>query len=379
MRVPASPVPRALKRLSYSQYEAGLKCLARLAWSATGDRAAIPQSPGGILGGAFHATIREAHFGNLGADGATHVIEARAAFDRLVLQGWQNAHPLLRLKFPTPIQLPFYNLRREQASAISVMAAAEARLRGARRGGSSGTSLAGGSERWLESADHLLYGRADYVDVSQRTIVDYKSGFIDAPSDAAGASDAEARQLRFYGYLASENGVAIDKGAIVRGTGGRFEIPIPQESAAAEADAARDVLRRFNERVAEGASFDSLASPSMSSCAHCDCVPFCNRFWDEADASWSSGCGVHVEGEVAGIIALNTMGHRLVQIRLARTRGSAEHSDVAVEQVPSSWLEIDGAVLPVQGDTLRVTDARAVPQRPGVVRADKSGTAVWQL
>jgi len=224
----------------------------------------------------------------------------------------------------------------------------------------------------------LLYGRADYIDVGRRTVVDYKSGFIHGPTDAADATEAEARQLRFYGYLASENGVPIDKGAIVRGTGGRFEIPITQESAAAEANAARAVLSRYNQRVVEGASFDSLASPSMSACAHCDCIPFCDRFWGEVDASWSSVCGVHIEGQVAGVVSLNTMGHRLVQIRLTRTRGSTERSDTAVEQVPASWLEINGGVLPVEGDTLRVTDARAVPQRPGVARADKRGTAVWR-
>jgi hypothetical protein len=41
---------------------------------------------------------------------------ARQAFDRHAKSAYENAHPLLRAKFPSPQRLPFYNMLRERAA-----------------------------------------------------------------------------------------------------------------------------------------------------------------------------------------------------------------------------------------------------------------------
>ena len=378
MRLPAPPRPAALARLSYSQYESGRACLARLAWTASHDRPRIPESPGALLGTAFHAVIREAHQGRFSHTGSDDLMAGvRAGFDATVRRLWEGAHPLVRLKFPAPQHLPFYNIKREQAAALAVRAAAPStRLSNAHAPKERSVARVGGSERWIESKDGVLYGRADYLDEGERAIIDYKSGLLDPAS--SGTTEAEGRQLRFYGLLAMDAGVSVTKGVIARAGGSRVEIPITSEQANEEGNAARAILSRYNAAVQHGDDFVAMASPSSTSCAHCDCIPFCEEFWSNAEPSWVESCGTHVEGTVRGVSMLNTMGVRIAQIRLTRTRGTLDQEDVALEQVPTAWLEL-GSGPPAPGQVVRVTDCRPVRGRPGVLRADKAGTAIWGL
>lgn len=374
MQAPSAPVVGRLTRLSYSQYESGRSCLARLAWTAVADRSAIPDRSGAILGGAFHGVIEHAHRGAFA--GQTDLrAAARTAFDDDVQTRWLRAHALLRLKFPTATQLPFYNIRREQCAAIAETAA---RGRSSASRTPSAGQQPGGSEQWLASQDQLLFGRADYLERSSRAVIDYKSGFI-RPLEGAAIAESEKRQLRFYGHLALENGVAVERGVIVRGSGAAPELRFTPAEAQVEGDAARDVLDRYNAAIAGGATFDALAAPSMSACAFCDCIPFCDRFWSTAEPSWREACGTHAEGVVRGVSVINSMGARIVQLRLTRTRGTVERGDLTIEQVPADWLEVGGGSIPAVGETVRAVDCRAVEHRPGVLRADKTSTAVWSL
>lgn len=375
MRVPGVPTVQPLQRLSFSQYESGRHCLARLAWTSMRDRSMIPDKTGAILGSAFHAVIEKAHAGSLDAHGDPRTA-ARNAFDAEVQIRLIKAHPLLRLKFPQPTQFPFYSIRREQCAAIAEGVVRDQPARASRAPGHAQSP--GGSERWLSSRDQLLFGRADYLDVATRTVVDYKSGFVRS-ADAEAITDSEQRQLRFYGNLALENGLSVVRGVIIRATGVAPELRFTPAEAQAEADAARAVLRSYNDAAAQGATFEALATPSMNACAYCDCISFCERFWSAAEPSWRQACGAHVEGVVQGTSTLNSMGAQLVQLRLTKTRGTADRGDATVEQVPTSWLQIGGASVPVVGQVTRAVDCRPVEQRPGVLRADKTTAAVWSL
>src|SRR5687767_6844690 len=77
------------------------------------------------------------------------------------------------------------------------------------------------------------------------------------------------------------------------------------------------------------------------------------------------------QGVVRGASALNSLGARIVQIRWTNTRGTTDPGDVTIEQVPAAWLR--------HGRRRRALEhgRRAVRNRPGVVRADKTSTVVW--
>jgi len=123
MRVPTPPHPLAIARLSYSQYEAGLWCLARLASTSDRTRPTMPSSGGALLGIAFHSVMQDAKNGRLGPSGEAARDAARVAFDDVVAEGWRRVHPLLQLKFSEPTRLPFYSARREQTTALAARTA----------------------------------------------------------------------------------------------------------------------------------------------------------------------------------------------------------------------------------------------------------------
>lgn len=381
MFVPEQPLLDTLKRITPSIYEASVHCLARAAWYAFGDARVLPQHPAAILGTAFHAVMAAAHKGELRAGSVSDRSPARGLFDKTAHKLHVGAHHLVRLKFPSANCLPFYYLTRERAALTATPIAAS------RRPSSSSTAGAARfafppvrTESLLCSTDGRIVGRADHIDSRAGVVVDYKTGNI-VKAEGCLVSDAEARQLRLYAFLAAENGTDIGTGAIVRADGQRSEFAISPAEAETEAGCAKKQLARLNAAVSEGASFRDLASPSPSNCSLCPCLPFCGPFWNEAEPEWAVGCGSHVEGNIADIASRQIQGVSLTTIVLLRRCGTVFAQRVSIEQIPSEWIRMDGLDLPQIGDAVRVVHGRHMRTDgdAAVIRVDKALTAVWRL
>jgi hypothetical protein len=297
---------------------------------------------------------------------------ARILFDNIAARLHREAHPLIRVKFPVPVKLPFYNLFRERAAALAAGYAAQ-RQEGA--GGGSGV-FATISESRFESSDGIITGRPDLVDVSQAEVVDYKTGT--AADEPWRVSEREARQLRLYVYLTNEAGLHISRGVIVRGNGESAAIDIPPEIADAEAQRARDELAKYDARI-EGESFQDLARPTPDACRVCPCQPICEAFWDAADASWQEMCGVHVEGTVADMSIATVQGISLLTMVVEASRGTLGAGALTIEQIPENWTTADGDRPPETGDVVRLVDARLVDEEVRAVRADRVMTSLWRV
>jgi hypothetical protein len=297
---------------------------------------------------------------------------ARILFDNIASRIHSEAHPLIRVKFPAPTKLPFYNLFRERAAALAADYAAQ-RQEGA--GGGSGV-FATIAESWFESSDELIVGRPDLVDVSRAEVVDYKSG--QAAGEPWRVSEREARQLSLYVYLANEAGLHISRGVIVRGSGESAAIDIPLNRAEAEAQRARDELAKYNARI-DSESFQDLAHPAPDACRMCPCQPICNAFWDAADASWQEACGVHIEGVVADMSMATVQGTSLLTMVVEASRGTLGAGTVTIEQIPESWTTADGDRPPETGDVVRIVDARLVDDEVRAVRVDRVMTSLWRV
>jgi hypothetical protein len=159
----------------------------------------------------------------------------------------------------------------------------------------------------------LRGGQPDLVDVRRREVVDYKTNL--GPQEAPDSvSDADARQMRLYAYLLQQNGVAIERGTIVRANGARSSIAISENDARIEADEARRTLEEFNRCVSAGGTFDSLARPNAEVCRWCPCLPMCEPFWQAAQREWCAVCGVQIEGVVLEVEESNLLGTLLVSL-----------------------------------------------------------------
>ncbi|MBI4473475.1 MAG: PD-(D/E)XK nuclease family protein [Acidobacteria bacterium] len=358
-----------------------MKCLAKAIWYGSADKKILPTHPAAILGTCFHAVVAAAHTGGLIGDNASVArTAARTFFDQQARLIYENAHPLLKAKYSDVGRLPYYNLHRERAALHASQIAAK--LSSADLSGEThevpGTQ--GSTELRLESADGLIVGRPDHIDVESETVVDYKSG-IAAKDERATVSDPETRQLRLYAYLASERGLRITKGAIVRGDGSVGEIEIPQAEAAAEAARARTQLEAVNSAVSAGQSFVESSSPSTEGCRMCSCIPLCETFWRDSKPEWADQCGLQVEGRVTDIVRTTAQGTTLVTFAVEVRRGTLDCSSAVIEQVPETWLLVQGAAIPQVGDTVRIVHARrAGPEGDiAVLRVDKILTSVWSV
>src|SRR5687767_11662589 len=99
MRVPQPVRVDPIRQLSPSLYEVLLRCRARAAWAAHGDRTLVPSLPKALLGTCLHEVVEEANNGTMTGQGAETVLtRARAAFDRSARTLYGQAHPLLRAK-----------------------------------------------------------------------------------------------------------------------------------------------------------------------------------------------------------------------------------------------------------------------------------------
>ncbi len=382
MRIPGQPAVKELKHLSPSLYEVVLACKARAAWVAFGEREAVPQHPTALLGTCVHAVVEDAHNGGL-SRGAheSRPAEPREIFDRKARELYERAHPLIRAKFAAPERVPYYHLFRERAALVATEAAAH---RQTTRPGAGVASQGAQAERTglvettLRSRDGLLLGRPDYLDVSAGVVVDYKTG-AGPDGDPAGLRSSEARQLRLYVHLANEAGLALNKGAVVRSNGRRVELDVSEADAVAEGQRAREALRAFNARAAEG--FEHLAEPSPDSCRYCPCIPFCKPFWEKATADWADQCGTHVEGTISSVSRATVQNTALITFEMAVTRGTTAPRPTVVQQLPETWACADGTPPPEAGDIVRVTNGRLGEDTEGaaVIRPDRVTTALWTV
>jgi hypothetical protein len=379
MFAPEPPDMVQLARITPSIYEAGLTCLAKAAWYALGGHGVLPDNPAAILGTSFHEVVAAAHRGTLMAANHSDRTPARQLFDETVRTLHKNAHPLVKLKFPIPERLPYYNLQRERTSIIAAHIAVSRLSTGSPVETLRTSTSPARTESRLRSKDGLIVGRADHIDGKSESVVDYKSGYV-VGADADAVSDSEARQLRLYAYLAGENGIYVSKGIVVRGSGQRCELPISPAEAEAEANSARTQLQTIDAAVTNGAVFSDLASPSPQSCKSCVCIPFCTSFWAAVKPEWSPDCGSHVEGNVIDVESRLIQGVSLTTLSLAVRSGTISGQTASVEQIPSDWMKIEDD-LPCSGDVVRVVHGRELEMNgnTAVVRIDKAMIAVWRL
>lgn len=381
MRIPEQPGIKELKHLSASLYEAARVCKARAAWIAFGDRGSVPAHPRALLGTCVHAVLEEAHCGRLPpGDEEFRRAAARDAFDRKAKELYAAAHPLIRVKFPSPERIPYYYLFRERAAvlALATVARPNPGVATAGSGGADASGLPGAlAETTLRSRDGLLLGRPDYVDAAAGEVVDYKTG-TGPDDDPEGLRDSEARQLRFYIHLARERGLELCRGVVVRVDGRRVALDVAEDEAAAEAQRARETLSAFNAK-ASAADFKALAEPSPHACCYCPCIPFCEAFWEAATPAWLDQCGTHVEGTVAAVNRAVVQKTALITLELAAERGTVARGPAVVQQLPEKWACVDGASPPEVGDVLRVVNCRLTDDsgEATLIRPDRLTTAVW--
>lgn len=373
MKVPTPSPIQKLDRITPTIYEAALKCHARASWTAHGDNSDVPRHPRALLGLGAHAVFEGARRGAIeGGDIEERRKAAGRLFDTTMEGLFQKAHPLLVTKFGSHVRLPYYHLQRERTALMA------AELAGARRpskgaGAGHGAAPATGTlvESMLQSRDGAIVGRPDVLDRAGGTVIDYKTG--SRPTEG-GLTDGEGRQLKLYAFLGMENGVQVGKGVVVRSDRSRAELDIAEADAAAEAARARAVLEAHNRL--DGQAFSDAATPAPTACRFCPCIPFCEAFWRQADETWATECGWHVEGEVAAV-----QGDALLSIDIAVHRGSSPRGAAVLTRLSERWLTFDGAQRPAPGDLLRATDVLHAEDsaKPVILRADRVSTAVWAL
>jgi len=371
--VPDPPVPAPIERISPTLYETLLGCPARAAWSAHGRRDALAPHPLALLGTCFHGVMEAVQKGRISGNADECQAAARDSFDVLAARIHEDAHPLLKVKFPSPEKLPYYNLFRERAAVL----AGEYCVRASDRDGLGSDGQGAVAEQRFTSSDGLIVGRPDLIDLRSSEVIDYKTGI--ASEDDWRVSEREARQLNLYVYLASEAGLSLSRGTIIRGNGETATIDIAPAAAEAEAQNARDALAAYNASL-EGRTFYELARPAPDNCRMCPCIPMCEPFWAAADATWQVDCGVHVEGTVVAVEQSTMQATALVSLEVEASRGTVGAATVSVEQVPLLWVTADGDREPRVGDVIRIVDARLTSlEDPVVVRADRIMTAVWRM
>ncbi|HEV8650572.1 MAG TPA: PD-(D/E)XK nuclease family protein [Actinomycetes bacterium] len=371
--IPDPPAPSRIDRISPSLYETLLGCPARAAWSAFGRRDALAPHPLALLGTCFHGVMEAVQKGQIAGSADECRFAARDCFDRLAASIHADAHPLLKVKFPSPEKLPFHNLFRERAAVL----AGEYCGRPGEDAGSGSNGQGTVAEQRFTSEDGLIVGRPDLIDVPRSEVIDYKTGL--AADEGWRVSEREARQLNLYVYLAGEAGLSISRGTIVRGNGETATIDIPRATAQAEAQKAREALAEYNASV-DGRTFYDLARPAPDNCRMCPCLPMCEPFWRASDPTWQEDCGIHVEGTVVTVEPAMVQATPLVSLHVEATRGTLGQATVSVEQVPLAWPTADGDRAPEVGDVVRIVDARLTsPEDPVVVRADRIMTSLWRV
>lgn len=402
---PTQPQPAPFQSLSPSRYNAAIVCPARALWSAVLPFHGLPAPPGALLGSSFHEIMEAANCGLLNGDAAAVRREARRLFDDEAARQLAEAHPLVRAKFAVSSRLPGYYDKREKAvmqavkSSGSSVSPPSSSPPDAASGGVHSAAPTGANacvvEKSLASRDGLLKGKLDCFDPVSGLLTDYKSG---AAPQTGGATESEARQLLLYAHLLWENDYAPREAVIVRADGQEAHLPVAQETAEAEGQAARSVLSQLNAALQQGRRVEETATPAPGHCGGCPFVAVCPAFWQAASPDWEMSAweggpeAAHVEGVVSaassGALSSGALSSgELTTLELDVQRGSGLRGRAVLEQVPNAWLTCDGDGLPQQGDTVRVTGAALLPgsiandaPSSASLRVDRiKSTAVWTL
>lgn len=375
METPSPPALRPIASISPTTYESALRCGARAAWASLGDRGAVPPHTSTVLGLSFHAVMAAANRGEIEGASEERRVAARRLFRDSAQKLFAELHPHLRAKFRTPEEFPFYNVVCEQAALqASVMEGRKFRPPASAAGG----ARFGGSrtEGRFASSDGRIIGRLDRINEAMECVIDYKSG----RGGGQKLSDQERRQLRLYVHLALENGIKATRGMIVRSNGQQASEEISADQAAAEAMNALALLDGLNGRIEAGASFDDLASPSASSCGECPCIPFCNRFWEQAEPEWRDAVGCNVEGSVATAQLSSSRGVELIALTIEVERGTASAGPAAVQAFPRSWLLAANGEAPPLGSSIRIVNGRMIGEAPSItILVDRAAATLWSL
>ena len=88
-----------------------------------------------------------------------------------------------------------------------------------------------------------------------------------------------------------------------------------------------------------------------------------------------------MEGTIAEIESRQIQGISLTTLVLSRRSGTVSAQRVAIEQIPSEWIRLDGLDPPQFGEAVRVVHGRQMETDEDVVvvRVDKALTALWRL
>jgi CRISPR/Cas system-associated exonuclease Cas4 (RecB family) len=360
-------------------YEDARVCKARLAWRAFGDNGALPGSPARILGICVHEVASAVQSNRLGVNANNIEDEARSYFDAKAEELFAQAHETFRVKFGVKERLPYYYLRREEAAALTRSLAVRTEGGGARSSKPSSSFGSRSVEKSLSSKDGLLYGRPDVVDAASREVVDIKTR-----SESDEVRENEIRQLRLYAHLARENGIEVERGAILLSNGKRLEIKIAAVEVQREAHSAVAALQSYNEAVSVNTTFEEIASPSAENCRYCPCKVLCEAFWRAADPSWGEeAVGNHIQGTIAAVSESNLQGVNLIALHLQDASGTVVSAggEVVLEQMPMEWLAQSQNVSQAEGKLVRIINAKISVSSPEqtVLRADRVSTEVWVL
>ncbi len=298
------PRLRPLEYVSPSRVAALEACFLQAAFGADpAYRKLIFRGPRGLLGAACHALLERVWKGELASEpegGRRQGLE-RIWGEEVARAEEAAQHPSAPTRHLGPARRwPGYALQRAR-----VLRRAEAllgRRRTVGRGGDSGAF----SERGYRAYGGRMRGRADLVrSVQGRVeIEDYKTGEIYEEAEIGGAQallkPRLRRQLLLYAAMHhSETGEWPRSGHIVPLAGERASIEVDPYEAAQEAEAALELLDRFNAQVARGQGSGSLASPSEDACRLCSFKAFCEPFWMQVSASWTwGGVSATIEGVV---------------------------------------------------------------------------------
>jgi hypothetical protein len=373
--------PIQLERLPYispSIYAAARICGARGAWASLRNRPRLPEHPSLLLGLCFHSVVERAAGGELTTNSEEVLLTARESFDATCRELYAAAHPLLRAKFEEPDRLPGYYLYRERAAVAAVNVfkprpSVSPPLRPiANR--TYPTSMA--AETRLKSADGLLVGRPDVVDAHRGEVLDYKTGIR---GDNENISESELRQLRLYAHLASENGILIRTGVIVRANGRRISVGLFSKEIHAEVESARQLLSSLNRSIQSGATFRDLAMPSASGCRMCPCMAFCERFWESAEPTWLDECGIQLQGAITNVAHSTLQGMQLVSLTVEVGKGTSSKGLYTIEQIPEAWLLVERSAVPAVNENIRALDVRRSAADSTIVRADRATTMIWSI
>lgn len=326
-----------VQRITPSQYVSARQCPARWLWPKAVGKEWNVGSAAGVLGYAFHQTVRRAR--NLHASTPDEAKSlCRAIFDEEAEQALAQAHLALRSRFRGFKELPYFNLQRARAAYI-----AQFLVR-------AGTQHMEGAScyrvEWeLSAANGELFGRADLLELRSKCVVDYKSG--SPSSEADDLMEDELLQLNLYAYLAVASQIEITSVAVIRGSGLRVQRPFRYEDGEGAAKQAIDMLRMAQAAHQNATAITDLANPGEW-CRSCAWRGLCDRFWNE-DSLVAEGDSAEIR-----VIASSKAGD-FTHVTGLLQRGPLAPGTVTHLRVPNQWVCASDEPSIIVGEIVRVT------------------------